>query len=243
MTAAAGLFLRYGLYALLGWSAAVLLVVEAGLGERYSLHPDDPASIAELPELDLVTTENALKPLESYSQVGARPLFNPDRRPFPVAAAGTSDGNTAAPPPPVALEIVLTSVAMHGDVKVAVFTDKKTNKSQAVRLGAALEGDLAGWTLKELKPRQAVFEGPGGSLAVDLRVFDGQGGEAPTAVAETPPVIQPQPEQPQPTQAAAGTTDEAMTPEARAELIRQRIEERRRQMREEAARASQEKSQ
>lgn len=226
------------LAAFAGWSALVFVAVQTGLGARYSLHPDDASRVPELPRLDLSRAQTPLGPLTEYAQVGERPLFNPDRRPIPPPAAAPAEGGQ---PPPVALDVVLTSVILSGDTRIAIVLDKKTNKSQSVKLGDALAGDQSAWKLVELAPRKAVFEGPTGRNEAELRVFDGSGGEAPTPVAssavEGTPAATP----------AAGVTPEAaaaanpaqpQTPEARAELIRRRIEERRRQMREEAERAN-----
>lgn len=219
------------LAAFAGWSLLVMFVVYAGLGGRYSLHPDDASRVPELPRLDLSRAQNPLGAMAEYAQVGERPLFNADRRPIPVPAA---PGVVAEPAAAVALDVTLTSVILSGDMKIAIVLDKKTNKTQSVKVGATLQGDQSGWKLIELASRKAVFEGPSGRSEVELRVFDGSGGQAPTAVASA--VAAPDPAaQSDPNAPAA---DIVQTPEARAELIRRRIEERRRQMREEAERAN-----
>lgn len=214
------------------WSLMVLVAVYAGLGGRYSLHPDDASRVPALPQIDLSRAQNPLQPLDDYAVVGERPLFNADRRPLPPLPSEAGDAEQA--PVAIPLDIVLTSVIMSGDVKIAIVLDKKANTSQSVRLGSALEGDQAGWTLTELNARTAVFEGPTGRNEVELRVFDGTGGEAPTPVANAASA----PAEANAEATAAANPEVAQTPEARAELIRRRIEERRRQMREEAERAN-----
>ncbi|CAA9354125.1 MAG: hypothetical protein AVDCRST_MAG71-2939 [uncultured Lysobacter sp.] len=52
--------------------------------------------------------------------------------------------------------------------------------SVRVRVGDALETH-PGWRLGTLNARSAVFDGPEGARTLELRVFDGQGGQAPTA--------------------------------------------------------------
>lgn len=225
--------LLLGAFAL--WSLLVAIVVYSGLGARYSLHPDDASRVPELPQLDLSRAQTPLGALDEYAQVGERPLFNADRRPIPLPEAA---GDADQPAPAAPLDVVLTSVILSGDVKIAIFLDKKSNKSTSVRLGGSLEGEQAGWKLIELGARKAVFEGPTGRSDVEMRVYDGTGGEAPTAVASATST-----EEAAPTAAAAdpnnpATPESAQTPESRAELIRRRIEERRRQMREEAERAN-----
>lgn len=237
--------LLLGAFAL--WSLLVLVTVYAGLGGRYSLHPDDPSQVPPLPQVDLSRAQNPLQPLPEYAVVGERPLFNADRRPLPPPENPDAAPAEAAPPAP--LDVVLTSVVMSGDIRIAIVQDKKTNKSQSVRVGNALAGDQAGWKLIELGPRKAVFEGPAGRTEAELRVFDGTGGEPPTAIAAPPAPVSADPAtaaaqaqqaqaDPNNPAAAPAAQDNPQTPEARAELIRRRIEERRRQMREEAERAN-----
>lgn len=228
------------------WALIFSIAALAGLGGRYGVHPDDPSRVPPLPALDLSRARSLLQPVETYADIGERPLFNPDRRPLPPEdATGTDSAPDEVAPPPSPLDIAVTSIIMTPQVKIAIVTDNRSGKSQSLKVGDTLEGEQAGWRLTELEPRKAVFAGPGGSSAVDLRVFDGAGGQAPTPVA----VMNVQQEEgdgssPQPEQVtgqaipADGGKAEAMTPEARAEMIRRRIEERRRQMREEAERAN-----
>lgn len=230
-----------------GWSLLVLLVVETGLGARYSLHPEDAEQINVPPSLRLDRAQSALEGMDAYASIAQRPLFNADRRPLPAEEAGAAPAPVAAAAP---LDVVLTSVILRGDVQIAQFTDRTSGVSQTLKIGQSLAGEQSAWTLVELAARGAVFEGPSGRVNTELRVFDGQGGEAPTP----PPVPQSasaapagQQQQAGSEQAQDGTTVQnnaaAQSPESRAEMIRQRIEERRRQMREEAARAAENKKQ
>lgn len=213
------------------WSLLVLVCVYAGLGARYGLHPDDASRVPELPRLDLSRAQNPLGVLTEYSQVGERPLFNADRRPLPPPVV--PGGEEVAPPAAAPLDVTLTSVILSGDMKIAIVQDKKTKKTQSLRVGASMAGEQSSWKLVELGARKAVFEGPDGRSEVELRVFDGSGGEPPTPVASAAPTPESVPDP-----NAAVAVAEAQTPESRAELIRKRIEERRRQMREEAERAN-----
>jgi len=248
MSMAATRLLTLVLAVFCGWSLLVLLVVHAGLGERYSLHPEDAAQVTVPPSLRLNRAQSALGSLDSYAVIGERPLFNSNRRPLPPM------GSDAAPVVAVAaapLDVLLTSVVLRGDTQIAQFTDKRSGTSQSLKIGQALAGEQSAWRLVELAPRGAVFEGPSGRVDVELRVFDGQGGEPPTA----PPVVN-QDVAASNAQAGAEAGQQAgqqrsgaeagadgQTPESRAEMIRRRIEERRRQMREEAARAAENKTQ
>jgi general secretion pathway protein N len=119
---------------------------------------------------------------------------------------------------------------------------------------------LPSYRLTALNPRSAVFEGPDGEHALDLRVFDGNGGQPPTAIQlpdETPeadansarpaskpatrpatparstnsaPIPTSPPAVPSPA-APPPNDDSGPDTEAQIEGIRKRIEERRRQLR------------
>ena len=222
------------------WALLFAIAGLAGLGGRYRLHPDDPGRVPALPALDLSQARSPLQPLETYADIGERPLFNADRRPLPPPEDQAAEA-APAPPPSAPLDISVTSIIMTPDVRIAIVTDNRSGTSQSLRVGQALEGEQSGWKLTELAPRKAVFAGPDGNSSVDLRVFNGAGGQSPT-----PPMAQ---APGQPAEAGEGAVpaqeakveepaSEPMSPESRAEMIRRRIEERRRQMREEAERAN-----
>lgn len=230
------------LAALAAWATVTALVAWTGLGGRYALHPSDPELAAALPTIDLAQAKARLGDIEDYAVIGQRPLFNADRQPLPDESA--EDGEEMpveeAPQP---LDLTLTGVILSGDVKIALLSDNKTRESLSVRLGEHLEGEQSAWKLAQLEGRRAVFEGPTGRTEVEMRVFDGQGGQAPTAVGRKAEADEKGADgvaQPEGEDGDADGEAEEMTPETRAEMIRRRIEERRRQMREEAARANQE---
>jgi general secretion pathway protein N len=236
MASRSQILLTAGLGALTAWSGLFALAAVTGLGGRYNTLPDDPALVPELPQVNLEQAVSKLEGQGAYAAIGDRPLFNYDRRPLPPLQTVEGAG-TPQVPPQTDFEGVLTGVIKSGDKQIAIIQHKSSGNSQSVPVGGGLVAELAGWTLLELQPRGAIVEGPGGRKSVELRVFDGTGGQPPTPV-DVPPQAQAVTAQPvgadgQPAQGAAET------PEARAEMIRRRIEERRRQMREEAERARQ----
>ena len=229
-----GNLLTLALATLAGWAALTALVVYAGLGARFTLHPDDPSLASPLPQVNLARAETRLGPLEDYAVIGQRPLFNADRLPLPEDAETGSEGADEEAEAAQPLDVTLTSVVLTKDVGIALLTDNKTKETQSVRVGGMLEGEQSGWKLAQLEPRRAIFEGPTGRTEVELRVFDGSGGQSPTPLGrKTEGEGEGEAAQP-------AEQPEEMTPETRAEMIRARIEERRRQMREEAERANQE---
>jgi general secretion pathway protein N len=126
-----------------------------------------------------------------------------------------------------------------------------------IKVGEAHES-LPNWRLQSLDARGAVFLGPEGERRLELRVFNGVGGEAPTAMTK-PDNARPegQPAAPQGPATASGETpgpqgpavvaspapaapaattpnQSAATEQSQMEAIRKRIEARRAQLRQEA---------
>jgi general secretion pathway protein N len=238
MASRSQILLTSALGALTAWSGLFALAAVTGLGARHNTLPEDPSLVPELPEVNLEQAVSKLEGQGAYAAIGDRPLFNYDRRPLPPVVS-TQGPEGPATPPQTDFEGVLTGVIKSGDKQIAIIQHKSSGNSQSVVVGGGMMAELAGWTLVELQPRAAVVEGPGGRKSVELRVFDGTGGQPPTPVDVPAPApgqavaAQPVGADGQPAQAPVDT------PEARAEMIRRRIEERRRQMREEAERARQ----
>ncbi|MBY4596651.1 hypothetical protein K3217_14025 [bacterium BD-1] len=218
------------LAALAAWSVGLLLLALAGLGARFAPHPDDPAVAPPMPRVELAEVGSRLGPASDYAEVGNRPLLNADRRPAAVAAAGDSE----AP-----LDWVLSGVLLAGDFKAAMLQSPDGSRSQRVRAGELVEGTA--WRLVALEPRRASFEGPQGRRELDLRVFDGSGEAKPSAVpasaprATAGPATTPAAPAAAPAPAAPAAEGE-LSQEQQVEAIRRRIEARRAQMREDAAR-------
>jgi general secretion pathway protein N len=226
--------------AVAAWCVGLLLLAFAGLGGRVGPHPGDPALGPPIPELRFSENAPRLGAATDYLAVGDRPLFNPDRRPAPVAIANTEQ---QAP-----FNGVLTSVLITDTLRMAIFSEENGQVSKRVRLGDTVPG--TSWRLSTLEPRRAVLEGPEGQRVLDLRVFDGQGGAAPTPVAA---IVEDKPDTPG-APAAAGQPGSSNPPslvqqasQARAEsqrsaadqaqidAIRARIEARRAQLAEQKA--------
>jgi general secretion pathway protein N len=215
------------------WALGLLLLAVAGMGGRVGPHPPDLALGPPIPELRFSENAERLGASTDYLAVGERPLFNPDRRPAPVAMVSSEQ---QAP-----FNGVLTSVLLTDGLRLAIFSEENGAISKRVRLGDTVPG--TSWRLAELEPRRAVLEGPEGQRALDLRVFDGQGGQAPTPVSPSnaapkadasaassnpPTLIQ---------QAAQANADgqRSAADQAQIDAIRARIEARRAQLAEQQA--------
>ncbi len=234
---------------LAGWSMVLWTLTLAGLGGHVQRLADDPSLLAHLPQLAPASPER-LGPLTQYAETGTRPLFSENRRPQSFSLVAEGDEN--APP---AFDFILTSVLLTPTLRMAIVQPSAGGDSVRIKLGNAAESQPA-WRLTELNPRSAIFQGPDGEKKLDLRTYDGTGGEPPTAMAGNdtrsngaqpmPPRPATKPAQPQPPQgmpqatpeASASpvpeATDEPPSPEAQVESIRKRIEERRAQLRQEA---------
>jgi general secretion pathway protein N len=139
------------------------------------------------------------------------------------------------------------------DLKMAIIKSPDGNTAPLrVKVGEPHE-QLPGWQLQSVSPRSAVFVGPEGERTLELAVFDGVGGEAPTMAAAPPSTtsttdapIEPPPGPvadaavPQPPTAQAPDPNSArpapppQTEQAQMDAIRKRIEARRAQLRQEA---------
>jgi general secretion pathway protein N len=200
------------------------LLQYAGVGRGYRWAPDDPASAPSLPGSAVDEKPLKLPPENAFADVDAHPLFNEDRQPTPVDA---SDGSgDSAPQSP--LNITLTGIVSTSSVKIAMVQDKARNQSVALKVGMPLEGDQASWTLVEVKPRSVVFKSAANERTeVEL---------------ETSVVQPPKPSQPRSARSSAGAgnakggTTTAGKDNKRTDSgdLAKRIEDRRRQMREDA---------
>ena len=225
------------------WASLVLLVALFGLGARFKPLPVDMSLAKPIPMVKIAQNIAVLEPLSSYTEVGSRPLLMFDRRPGVVQAA--PGDNSAAE-----IDVLLGSVLITPNLKMAIFRENQGDVSHRVRLGDLIEG--TGWRLIQLEPRLAVLEGPSGQRSFDLLVFNGKGGQTPTpvAVASTPdnvnsqavvpaaPAVQTTPNSTNVVANAAAPANQTMSQEQQIEAIRQRIAARRAQMQADAAKAA-----
>ena len=210
------------------------LALQFGLGRGYHWLPaeTDPAKAAATADVDRNAYQ--LPPQSEFAVTAARPLFNEDRKPSP-------DDETGAPadsPPPSPLNISLTGTVLVGKPELRIAIVRENGKAQSIALkeGMPLPGDQGAWTLNRVKSRSAIFKGSSGE-EVEVELAVGTPGQKPgaparpgapaTATAGARSPATPTPSMPMPPSA----------PEtAQAGELQQRIEERRKQMREAAER-------
>ncbi|WP_374249142.1 hypothetical protein [Thermomonas sp.] len=209
------------LAALCGWALLVWLAALLGMGA----HPGEVAAApaARLPQ-PTAPSPDRLGPLAQYAEAASRPLFTDDRRPRAFVATGAEEGGAGSDA--AAFDYLLTGVLISPSLRMAILQPSAGGASQRVREGHAPEG-ANGWRLLEVRPRSALFDGPGGQMTLELRTF-GVAGMPPkpepvaadAAAAATDAVsatVEPPP--PPPHDDAAGIDD-----------IRRRIEARRAQL-------------
>jgi len=229
--------------ALAGVLALLAISQQAGVGRGFrTLAGGAPADVPKFTGLERESQK--LAEFDQYGDIVAQPLFNETREPEEIVETGATGEEAAASAAP--LNVALTGVMITPDVQIAFVRDNATNEVRRVKVGNPLEGEQSGWKLVELKARGAVFEGEGlGKQEVELTTDTR--GATPTAA---PPVVAavadpnapvPPPPDPNATPAQnAGLQPGEQTVAANADEIRRRIEERRKQLREEAQRMMQE---
>ncbi len=227
-----------------GWAVLVWLLALFGLGGRIAPRAADPSLAANLPQPRMAAASR-VGPLGQYAQIAARPAFNADRRPRPFFIEGQGQGNAAQ-----AFDYVLSGVLITPQLQMAILQPGNgEGLSLRVKLGESPEGN-AGWRLAELHPRSAVFDSPDGRRTLELQTYTG-GGEAPIAQAGATPPVAVQDDAANTANAAAAAnqaaqaarpppagpaTQQVLTPEQQMQQIRERIEARRAQLRQQAQR-------
>ena len=206
------------------WAVLGAALAWTGMGGRVAAGDASQVAAQPLPQPP-TGADGGVVPVATFDAFASRPPFAQDRRPhaFVLPGGGGDSRQDVA-----AFDYVLSSVLITPGLRMAILEPASGGESVRVREGASAEG-LGGWRLAGLRPRSAVFEGPGGRRELELRTW--AGGDGGGAIPAAQPVQSPQPSQalqpsqaPQPTQVAQ-----------QMEAIRQRIEARRAQLRREAA--------
>lgn len=211
-----------------GFLLFTALLQYAGVGRGYSWAADDPSSEPPLPGSAVDDKPLKLPPSSAFAEVEMHPLFNEDRKPTPIDASEGED--SSAPQSP--LNITLTGIISTSSVKIAMVQDKARNQSVALKVGMPLEGDQASWTLVEVKPRSVVFRSAANEKTeVELETSVAQPPRPPPRSARTgaPPASGRAGSVPANTRGAAADKEKKDSGD-----LAKRIEDRRRQMREDA---------
>ncbi|GAB3378963.1 type II secretion system protein XpsN [Lysobacter fragariae] len=231
------------------WSVLALLMALVGMGRSIDKLPDDTGLLKTIPSLPKPAPER-LQVMGQYAEIASRPLFADDRRPHPFSLQPEGSEQQAK-----TFDYILTSVMITPAFKMAIIQAPDNSTAPLrMKLGEANDA-LPGWQLQSVDPRSAVFIGPEGERRLELRVFNGVGGEAPTVAAMPAPTanapmeatmpqapavadanqVPPQPGVPPPAQPPqAQKSSPPVNEQAQMDAIRKRIEARRAQLRQEA---------
>lgn len=242
------------LAALAGWALLAWVLALFGMGGQIRPLPDDPGLVGTLPQLAPAAPER-LGPLAQYSEIATRPVFSQNRQPQPFFISGQEGEGQ-----PQAFDFVLSSVLITPSLRLAIVQPAQGGEGIRLKVGEAPPA-TPGWRVVDIQPRSVVFNGPEGERTLELRVFDGSGGQMPTATTAnmvppamdpaqpenagmpgngtTPRTTQVQPPRPgsvMPASEAPGPVAEpAQSTEEQMDAIRKRIEARRAQLREQGA--------
>ena len=182
---------------------------------------------------DASLTARQVGTLGDYRVINEKPVFNESRQPVidELDAELADDESSEVKGAP---DVKLTGVVITSRMKIASLTPADANlETVRAHEGEALTGEYLGWQVVAVNPRAVVLESRDGqSLELDLQVHDVKIQEPPTPEA---PVAT--------TQAGSGEdgggSDEDDEPLSRAEQIRQRIAQRREELRLEQEQQSQ----
>jgi len=232
MTRAGERMLTTALAAACGVFFVVALAMQFGLGRGYHWL-DAGAGAADTAAAGAIDREPfELPPQTTFAAINQRPLFNDDRKPSKDEPADVQTDT----PPPTALNISLTGTlqAAKPELRMAMVRENGKAQTIALREGMPLPGDQAGWTLSQVKSRSAIFKSTSGE-EVEVELAVGNPGQKPGApprpgsAPATPTAGRPPPGSAVPLPPPGPET-------AQAGELQQRIEERRKQMREAAER-------
>lgn len=210
-----------GLFVLLALGMTIVWNLPASSGGAVVETESDAAENANLAARKMGT-------LTDYLVINEKPVFNESRTPVVEDTEEDATEEDASIAIKDAPDVRLTGVVITSNMKIASLTPADTNfETVMAHEGEALTGEFVGWQVAAVNPRKVVLESRDGqSLELDLQVHDVKIKEPPALVAPAVSAL----EKAVPGAEAAVDDDE---PLSRAEQIRQRIAERREELRRE----------
>lgn len=213
--------------ALLGL-AGVLALLGLAMSIIWTLPVSDEVAAVDRPETgnrDVVMVAHQVADLSEFEVINQKPVFNESRQPVLIEdddAGDIEDDGVAIKDAP---DVRLTGIIITPSMKIASLTPADTSlESVMAHEGQALTGEYVGWLVSSVSPRSVVLESRDGQkLNLELQVHDITIKEPPKPVAEAKSA---------PTESGV-PVDEDGQPLSRAEQIRQRIAERREELRRE----------
>ncbi|ATD66900.1 MULTISPECIES: hypothetical protein [Luteimonas] len=161
-----------------GWALVFAALSLAGLGSRIGTLEDDGSALAA--PVAAVAPMPPAPPLSAFGEFASRPLFSGDRRPHPFFIDPQDEGEGEG----AGFDYVLTSVLRTPDFAMAILQPGDGGDPVRLKIGEAPPA-ASTWQLETVDARSVVFTTPEGPRTLELRVFDGIGGEPPTPMAPT----------------------------------------------------------
>lgn len=209
---------------LAGVSAAVIVLMLL-LGVAWTLPPTGSGGAGDEEQNELSLDIPELKPgepIEQYAVVTERPVFNEGRQ--PEIAAELDDEELAEDeeePEVEAPKVALAGVVITPSLRMATLRPEGEAASLVAFEGQPLEGDYGSWQVSRIGPRDVTLRsGSGEEVRLELQIHD--------AVITEPPKPKARTSQDETAQESQAEDD---APLSRAEEIRQRIAERREELR------------
>lgn len=210
--------------------AGALVAIALLLGVAWSLSPKGSGGDADDADAGMgVDVPQLSEPgeIEQYAVVTERPVFNASRQPELVTDTGGVD-EPGADEQVDAPEVELAGVVITPSLRMVTLREKKEKGESLVAFeGQPLRGDYGSWHVRSIAPREITLaSGDGEEMQLKLEVHDAKIAPPPKAEPRAKPE-----EEPETAAAANGEEGGEDRPMTRAEEIRQRIQERREELR------------
>jgi len=187
-------------------------------GSQNETEDENRVASLDLPEL------RAGESIEKYAEITARPVFNESRLPVLELGGEGNEDDELLEEDVDAPEVELAGVVITPSLRMATLREKDNPRSLVAFEGRPLEGNFGTWHVSKIEPREVTMSsGNGEELQLQLQIHD-------VKIAEPPKTEKPSEEKEsrRESELAAREGDEPMS---RAEEIRQRIAERREELR------------
>lgn len=203
-----------------------LLLISLLLGVVWSLPPSVPASASDDSDavltLDVPQLDDS-EPLEAYAVITERPVFNESRQPV-IEGDGADGDDLLAEEEVDAPEVELSGVIITPTIRMVTLRSKENSESLVAFEGQPLEGNYGSWQVSQIAAREITLSSDSGEeLQLTLQVHD--------VKIEEPARMETDKSGKSSQSASSPTEVESDQPLSRAEEIRQRIAERREELR------------
>ena len=201
-----------------------LAVIALLLAVVWALPPSVPASDEDreetVPALD-VPELNDSEPLETYSVITERPVFNASRQPI-IEEGLAGEDEELVEEEVDAPEVELAGVIITPSIRMVTLRSKDQSESLVAFEGQPLEGNYGSWHVSHIEPREITLSSADGEeLRLKLQVHD--------VKIEEPPEMEK--DESGEASESAKQAEDSDEPLSRAEEIRQRIAQRREELR------------